>query len=158
MQNKENWNACKGISIDRGGVDNLLRRSQPQWVENFSRMCRADREHKILARWIDLSVEKLSRSNLEISIKEVSIEILSRRYWEITQKSRWIENLSRICQEDKKHRKNSWWIEKLSRILLSPEEESSIERNLSRMCRKAVELEERRFFKKGKTYRDECNK
>ena len=45
-------------------------------------------------------------------------------------------------------------IEKLSR----PKEEISIERNLSRMCWEAVELKERRFFKKGKTHRDECNK
>ena len=81
MQNKEKWNACKGISIDHGGVENLLRRSQPWWIENLLRMCRPDREHKILARWIDLFVEKLSRSNPEISIEEVSVEILSRSYW-----------------------------------------------------------------------------
>ena len=48
------------------------------WIENLSRMCRADREHKILARWIDLSFEKLSRSNPKISIEEVSVEKLSR--------------------------------------------------------------------------------
>ena len=42
--------------------------------------------------------------------------------------------------------------------LLRPEEESSIERNLSRLCPEIVELEERRFFKKGKTQGDECNK
>ena len=81
MQNKEKWNACKGILIDQGGVENLSKRSQPRWIENLSRMCRVDREHKILAQWIDLSVEKLSRSNPEISIKEVSVKILSRSYW-----------------------------------------------------------------------------
>ena len=78
MQNKEKWNACKGISINRGGVENLLRRSQPRWIKNLLRMCRADRE--ILARWINLFVKKLSRSNLEISIEEVSVDILSRSY------------------------------------------------------------------------------
>jgi len=67
-------------SIDRGGVENLLRRSQPRWIENLSRICRANREHNILAQWIDLSVEKLSRSNLEISIEEVFVEILSKSY------------------------------------------------------------------------------
>ena len=61
VQNKEKLNEFKGISIDRGGVENLLRRSQPRWIENLSRICQADREHKILARWIDLFVEKLSR-------------------------------------------------------------------------------------------------
>ena len=80
MKNKEKWNACKGISIDRGGVENLSRRSQPRWIENLSRMCWADKEHKILARWIDLSVKKMLRSNPEISIEEVSIEILLRSY------------------------------------------------------------------------------
>ena len=34
----------------------------------------------------------------------------------------------------------------------------SIEANLSRICQEVVELEERRFFKKGKTHRDEYNK
>ena len=63
---------------------------------------------------------------------------LSRSYGEIIQKS--------------------WWIEKLLRILSRPEKESSIERNLSKMCGKAVKLKERRFFKKGKTHRDKCNK
>ena len=38
------------------------------------------------------------------------------------------------------------FVENLSRL----EEESSIERNLLRMCRETVELEERRFFKKEK--------
>ena len=80
IQNKEKWNACKGISIDHGGVENLLRRSQPWWIENLLRMCRPDREHKILAQWIDLSVEKMSRSNPEISIEEVFVKILWRSY------------------------------------------------------------------------------
>ena len=80
IQNKEKRNACKGISVDRGGVENLSRRSKPQWIENLSRICQTDKEHKILARSIDLSVEKLSRSNLEISIEEVSVQILSKSY------------------------------------------------------------------------------
>ena len=80
FKTKKKWNACKGISIDRGGVENLSRRSQPRWIENLSRMCWADKEHKILARWIDLSVKKMLRSNPEISIEEVSIEILLRSY------------------------------------------------------------------------------
>ena len=70
---KKKWNACKGISIDWGGVENLSRKSQPQWIEYLSRMYRADKEHKILAWWIDLSIEKLSRSNPKISIEEVSV-------------------------------------------------------------------------------------
>ena len=63
---------------------------------------------------------------------------LSRIYQGETQKSQWIENLSRSI---KKRRKKGL-----------------IEGNLLRIYREAVELEERRFFKKGKTYRDECNK
>ena len=70
---KKKWNACKGISIDWGGVKNLSRKIQPQWIENLSRMYQADREHKILAWWIDLYVEKLSRSNPKILIEEVSV-------------------------------------------------------------------------------------
>ena len=80
IQNKEKRNACKGISVDREGVKNLSRRSKPRWIENLSRICQIDKDHKILARSIDLSVEKLSRSNPEISIEEVSVEILSRSY------------------------------------------------------------------------------
>ena len=34
----------------------------------------------------------------------------------------------------------------------------SIDANLSRICQEAVKLEEKVFSKKGKTYRDECNK
>ena len=56
----------------------LLKRSQPRGIENLSRMCQANREHKILARWINPSIEKLSRSNPKISIEEVSVKILSR--------------------------------------------------------------------------------
>ena len=36
--------------------------------------------------------------------------------------------------------------------------EGSIERNLLRIYQGAMELEERRFFKGGKTHKDECNK
>ena len=42
--------------------------------------------------------------------------------------------------------------------MLRPEKESSIERNLSRMSREAIKLEEIRFFTKEKTHRDESNK
>ena len=55
-----------------------------------------------------------------------------------TQKSRWIENPSRSV---KKRRKKG-----------------SIEENLSRIGREAVELEKKGFSKKGKTHRDEGNK
>ena len=34
----------------------------------------------------------------------------------------------------------------------------SIEKKPTSMDQEAIELEERRFFKKGKTHRDECNK
>ena len=80
FQNKEKRNACKGISVDREGVENLSRRSKPRWIENLSRICQIDKDHKILARWIDLSVEKLLRSNPKISIEEVAVEILSKSY------------------------------------------------------------------------------
>ena len=41
-------------------------------------MYRADREHINLAQWIDLAVEKLLRSNPEMSIEETYVELLSR--------------------------------------------------------------------------------
>ena len=33
----------------------------------------------------------------------------------------------------------------------------SIDRNLSRICREAVELDKKEFSRRGKTQRDECN-
>ena len=83
---------------------------------------------------------------------------LSKFYREETQKSRWIKNLSRCYREGREHKKNTRWIEDLLRFLSRLKKESSIEMNLSRMYREAVEHEERRFFKGGKTYRDEGNK
>ena len=61
-----------------------------------------------------------------------------RSYREETQKSRWIEILLRSI---KKRRKKGL-----------------IEENLSRICREAVKLKEKEFFKKGETHRDECDK
>ena len=49
-----------------------------RWIKNLSRMYQADKEHRNLAQWIDLVVEKLSRSNPEISIKEICVELLSK--------------------------------------------------------------------------------
>ena len=54
---------------------------------------------------------------------------------------------SRIFQEDREHRKNAQWVDLLSRS----QKGVSIERI-------SVEDVEKRFFKKGKTQRDECNK
>ena len=83
------------------------------------------------------AVEILLRRNLEISMDRDAIEMLLRRH-----KAQEKSSIDRESVED------------LSR----PEKESSIERNLSKMCREAVKLKERRFFKKGKTHRDKCNK
>ena len=55
--------------------------------------------------------------------------------------SRWIENLSRIYRADHMHKKLARWKE-----------------NLSRICRETVKLEEKEFFKGGKTHKDKCNK
>ena len=63
---------------------------------------------------------------------------LSRIYREETQKARWIEIPLRSVEKRRK--------------------KGSIDANLSRICQEVVELEERRFFKKGKTHRDEYNK
>ena len=63
---------------------------------------------------------------------------LSRFYQEKTQRPQWIEIPSRSIE---KRRKNG-----------------SIEENLLRIYREVVELEEKEFFKKGKTHRDECSK
>ena len=83
------------------------------------------------------AVEILLRRNLEISMDRDAIEMLSRRH-----KAQEKSSIDRESVED------------LSR----PEKESSIERNLLRMCQVVVELEERRFLKKRKTQGDECNK
>ena len=64
MQNKENWNACKDILFDRGGVENLSRRSQPQWIENLSRIYRPDRKFLMDRE----AVEKLSRQSPKSSM------------------------------------------------------------------------------------------
>ena len=83
------------------------------------------------------AVEILLRRNIEISMDREAFEMLSRR-----QRAQENSSMDRESVED------------LSRH----EEESSIEKNLLRMCRKAIELEVRRFFKGGKTHKDECNK
>ena len=75
---------------------------------------------------------------------------LSRFYWEETQKSRWTEKLSRCYREGREHRKFSRWIEDLSRFLSRLKKEGSIEMNLSRIYREAVELEEKEFSRREK--------
>ena len=75
-----------------------------------------------------------------------------------TQKSQWIEKLSRCYQEGTEHKKIPQMIEKLSRIYQEKRNKGLIERNLSRIYREAIELEEKEFFKGGKTHKDECNK
>ena len=77
---------------------------------------------------------------------------------------RWIEKLSRIYGPDRKfldgskkllriYRKEtqkSWWIKILIRSVKKRRKRGSIEDNLSRICREAVELEKNVFFKEGK--------
>ena len=96
---------------------------------NLSRCCRWQ-NHPDGSRIYQESIGQTE--NLEIWLDK------SRIYQEETQKSRWIENPSRSVEKRRK--------------------KVSIERNLSRIYQKAVELEENRFFKKGKTHKDECNK
>ena len=93
---KKKWNACKGISINWGGVKNLSRKIQPQWIENLSMMYQADREHKILAQWIDLSVKKLSRSNPEISMDWDSVKICRDKKKERLDRRDFVEKLSSL--------------------------------------------------------------
>ena len=68
---------------------------------NGLRMYREDREHKNLSQWIDLAVEKLLRSNLEILLEEICFELLSRCYRE------GIEQLSRRKSKIFQGRKNT---------------------------------------------------
>ena len=82
-------------------------------------------------------VELISRENLEILMDRGSVKNLLGK-----QRAQKISSMNREVVED------------LSRS----QEEGLIERNSSRICQEAVKLEERRFFKKGKTQRDECNK
>ena len=73
-----------------------------RWIENLSRMYRADREHKNWARWIDIVVKKLWRSNLEISIEETCVELLSRRYRAAIEKTE-----ARFSKGEKTHKMNA---------------------------------------------------
>jgi len=61
MQNEEKWNACKGISIDWGGLKNLSRRSQPRWIENLSRIYQLDKNSLNGLRSYWESIETKSR-------------------------------------------------------------------------------------------------
>ena len=61
-------------------------------------MCRANRGHKILARWIDLSIEKLLRSNLEILMDQETVKMLLRIKKEGLVEREFIEDLSRSCR------------------------------------------------------------
>ena len=77
------------------------------------------------------------------------LKYLSRMCWEEAQKPRWIKNLLRMCWADREHKNFLDRLRFLSRM---------IEKNLLRIYQEVVKLEENRFFKKGKTHKDECNK
>ena len=75
--------------IDRGGVENISRRSQPRWIENLSRIYRPDR------KFLD------------------GLKKPSRFYQQELQKSRWIKIALTIVE---KRRKRGSIEESLSRI------------------------------------------
>ena len=63
-------------SCCRGPVDG---KTHLDGLKNLSRIYRADREQRNLARWIEEAVKIPSRRNPEISMDRESIEMLSRR-------------------------------------------------------------------------------
>ena len=73
-----------------------------RWIKNLSRMYRENKEHRNLARWIDLAVEKLSMSNPKISIEETCVELLSRRYRAVVEKTE-----VRFSKGEKTHKMNA---------------------------------------------------
>ena len=136
MQNKEKWNACKGILIDWGVVENLSRRSQPRWIENLSRIYHPDR------KFLDGSKK------------------LSRFYQEEIQKSRWIENTIRSIE---KRRQRGSIDENLSRSCrawrkgVSQRDEKHIEMNatsklLKHISNQHVKLSKTSLNKKPKAF------
>ena len=102
----------KSINLDRRNlcqavVEMLSRRyreatQKSRWIENLSRMYRANKEHRNLALWIDLDVKKLSRSNPEISIEETCVKLLSRCCRETVEKTE-----ARFSKGRKAHKMNA---------------------------------------------------
>ena len=107
--------------------------STKTWQMNLSRCCQRFVDSKIL-QWI----EKLSRIYQPDRKYPYGLRYVSRFYWEEFSES----SMDRYCDKISRDKKMK----------------SSIERNLSRICWEAVKLEEKGFSKKGKTYKDECNK
>ena len=84
---------------------------------------------------------------------------------------RWIEKLSRIYRRDRELKNLAWWIEEAVDILSRRNLETSMDwksvkicrekekegLDRSEICRGSVELKEKEFFKKGKTYKDPIN-
>ena len=89
-----------------------------------------------------------------VSTDQEAVELISRENLEILMDRGSVENLLGKQRAQKISSMNREVVEDLSRS----QEEGLIERNLSRICQEAVKLEKRRFFKKGKTQKDECNK
>ena len=80
-------NACKGISIDRGSVKNLSRRSQPRWIENLSA------RHKV-SQWI----EKLSRQIPESLMDRNNANFCLEKKKEGLDRSEFVKDLLRSRQ------------------------------------------------------------
>ena len=79
-----------------GAINNLsMVKRRSQWIENLSRIYRADREQRKLARWIEEAIELLLRWNLEILLDQETVELLSRSDLEILMDRRSVDILSR---------------------------------------------------------------
>ena len=136
------WSAIEDLSMAK---------RVSRWIKNLLRIYRADREHRnsVLMDW---------KSCWECVEQELRNLDGLRSYREETQKSRWIEKLSRCYGEGREHKYIPWWIENLSKIYWERRKTSSIERNLLRIYREAVKLEEKEFFKEAETQGNICNK
>ena len=99
-------------------------------IENLSRFYRASREHNKLAQWINLAVEKLLRSNLEILIEETYVELLSRCCREC------IEQLSRRQKQGfPREEKHTRWMQQGSYSNKHPSSMLSTQTQLKSRCK-----------------------
>ena len=92
--------------------------------------------------------------NLSRCCRESIDDKITSMDWKVVEKllakqklSRWIENLSRSYRDKFQ---TDWWIEDAIRFFEKRSPRVSIDSNLSRICREAVELDKKQFFKERK--------
>ena len=131
---------------DLSGIYRALNLDRRESIEDLLRICQRLKDGLDGLRICRESIKQTKSTRILLN----GSKKLSRMCQVGTQKSRWIEKLSRCYQEDREHREIPRWIENLLRLYQERRKKSSIERNLLRICRGAIELEENEFFKEEK--------